>query len=122
MQYSKRMVFVGKEVDWTKSRAGLSMHSESEERDKISVKKEGTKVIYIKFSVVLWRKEEAQCRRESKQWVENCANAPNLLLVSLVVLSEFISLTLFHGDVQTMFFSETEPHRLGWVRLLTQHS
>lgn len=122
MQYSKRMVFVGKEVDWTKSRAGLSMHSESEERDKISVKKEGTKVIYIKFSVVLWRKEEAQCRRESKQWVENCANAPNLLLVSLVVLSEFISLTLFHGDVQTTFFSETEPHRLGWVRLLTQHS
>lgn len=51
---------MGKEVDWTKSRTGLSMHSESEERDKISVKKEGTKVIYIKYSVVLWRKEEAQ--------------------------------------------------------------
>lgn len=33
---------MGKEVDWTMSRAGLGMHSESEERDKISVKKEGT--------------------------------------------------------------------------------
>lgn len=42
MQHSKRIVFVGKEVDWTKPRAGLRTHSESEERDKISVKKEGT--------------------------------------------------------------------------------
>lgn len=42
MQHSKRIVFVGKEVDWTKPRAGFRMHSESEERDKMSVKKEGT--------------------------------------------------------------------------------
>lgn len=53
---------------------------------------------------MLWRKEEAQCRRESKQWVESCANAPNLLLMSLFVLSELVSLTLFHGDIHTMFF------------------
>lgn len=71
---------------------------------------------------MLWRKEEAQRRREIKQWVESCANAPNLLLMSLFVLSELVSLTLYHGDIHTMFFSETEPHRLLCVRLLTQHS
>lgn len=67
-------------------------------------------------------KEEAQCRRESKQWVESCANAPNLLLMSLFVLSELVSLTLYHGDTHAVFSSEAETHRLLWVRLLTQYS
>lgn len=42
MQYSKRIVFVGKEMDWIKSRAGLRVHYEGKGRDKKSVKKEGT--------------------------------------------------------------------------------
>lgn len=89
----------------------------------MSVKKEGTTDSKNHFCKLLCDAvEERGSRRESKQWVENCANAPNLLLVSLVVLSEFISLavlsefislTLFHGDVQMMFFfSEAEPQGL----------
>lgn len=54
---------------------------------------------------MLWRKEEAQCRQESKQWVESCANAPKLLLMSLFVLSKLESLTLYHGDMHTKLFS-----------------
>jgi len=123
MQCSKRIVFVEREVDWTKSRAGLKVNNERKERDKKSEKKDGIADTENQLGrKVLHKEEEVQCRRESKQWVESCANAPNLLLMSLFVLSKLVSLTLYHGDIHTMFFSENEPHRLLWVRLLTQHS